>query len=107
MLESGVNAVYWDEVVSAGLHTTLGPDDIVQFWHKGDSGLLGQYLKETPYSNRAILSAYTSYYLDCGTGNEFGQNSWCDPYKTWRTIYFNNFLDGVNQTAIDIGRIMG
>jgi hypothetical protein len=41
---------------------------VVQFWHKGDSGLLETFLADTPTTNKAILSAYTSYYLDCGTG---------------------------------------
>lgn len=27
------------------------------------------------------------YYLDCSFGNEYGGNSWCDPYKTWWHIY--------------------
>ena len=44
------------------------PTDVVQFWHKGDSGLLETFLADTPTTNKAILSAYTSYYLDCGTG---------------------------------------
>lgn len=25
--------------------------------------------------------------MDCGYGNKYGGNSWCDPYKTWWTIY--------------------
>ena len=107
LVPSKHNTVYWDEVVTAGLHTQLHPEDVVQFWHKGNSGLLQEYLKSTPVSNRAILSAYTSYYLDCGAGNEFGQESWCDPYKTWRDMYFNDMLAGINQTAIDLGRVLG
>ena len=79
---AGGRAIYWDEVVSQNLHKKLRPSDAVQFWHAGNSGLLEKYLRETPGSNTAILSAYTSYYLDCGTGNEFGGQSWCDPLKS-------------------------
>jgi hexosaminidase len=25
--------------------------------------------------------------MDCGFGNKYGENSWCDPFKTWWTIY--------------------
>lgn len=99
-------AIYWDEVVSQGLHKKLRANDIVQFWHAGNSGLLEQYLKETNVTNTAVLSAYTSYYLDCGTGNEFGEDSWCDPLKTWRTMYFNDPLVGVDPSLWQ-GRIRG
>ena len=98
-------ARYWDEVVSAGLHTKLGPHDIVQFWHASSSGLLQQYLSATPPTNKAVISTYSAYYLDCGTGNEFGSPSWCDPYKSWRTMYFNDPLKGVESS--DRERIIG
>ena len=87
-------AMYWDEVVTSGLHTRLEPGDVVQFWHSTTS-LLQQYLRETPPTNTAIISTYTDYYLDCGSGNEFGQHTWCDPYKTWRSIFFSDPLQGV------------
>lgn len=25
--------------------------------------------------------------MDCGMGNKYGENSWCDPFKTFWTIY--------------------
>jgi hexosaminidase len=103
---SGRAAIYWDEVVSTGLHKSLQPKDVVQFWHKGNSGLLETFLTDTPATNTAILSAYTSYYLDCGLGNEFGDASWCDPMKSWRTMYFNDPLAGVDATLSE-GRILG
>lgn len=59
-------------VVTANLTSSLAPHDVVQFWHDSASNLLQQYLATTPPTNRAILSAYNAYYLDCGTGNEFG-----------------------------------
>jgi hexosaminidase len=27
------------------------------------------------------------FYMDCGFGNKYGGNSWCDPFKTWWHIY--------------------
>lgn len=37
-----------------------------------------------------ILSSYDYLYLDCGAGNLLGNNSWCDPYKTWSRVYSFN-----------------
>ena len=102
----GRSAIYWDEVVSAGLYPLLGKNDVVQFWHNSDDGLLQQYLNETPATNKALFSAYDAYYLDCGTGNEFGQDSWCDPFKTWRTIFFTDPLKGI-RSAAQKERILG
>eukprot|EP01017_Pseudomicrothorax_dubius_P010311 TRINITY_DN13668_c0_g1_i14.p1 TRINITY_DN13668_c0_g1~~TRINITY_DN13668_c0_g1_i14.p1 ORF type:complete len:124 (-),score=27.88 TRINITY_DN13668_c0_g1_i14:123-494(-) len=41
-----------------------------------------------------------SLYLDCGTGNYFGGNSWCEPYKTWWQIYNLNLTSLVNPENI-------
>jgi len=103
---SGHNAIYWDEVVAQGLHKDLNPNDVVQFWHDSASGMLEQYLSETPASNTAIVSAYNSYYLDCGTGNEFGDDSWCDPFKTWRAIFFNDPIANITDPS-HIKRVIG
>jgi len=99
LLAHGKAAMYWDEVVTAGLHKSLQEGDIVQFWHDSSSGLLQQFLNETGPTNKAVISAYNNYYLDCGTGNEFGDSSWCDPYKSWRTMYFADPLAGVASSA--------
>ena len=72
---SAFSAVSVFSVFAAAASCPPQPTDVVQFWHKGDSGLLETYLTDTPTTNKAILSAYTSYYLDCGTG-------------TWVTTYF-------------------
>jgi hexosaminidase len=34
-----------------------------------------------------ILAPADYYYLDCGFGQEYGDQSWCDPMKTWYHIY--------------------
>jgi hexosaminidase len=34
-------------------------------------------------------------YLDCGSGNKYGNTTWCGEYKTWKKIYefpiFNDY----------------
>lgn len=54
--------------------------------------------------NPIILSTYTYLYLDCGLGNSLGDNSWCDPFKTWKRIYS---LDVTANGEIDRNRILG
>eukprot|EP01012_Entosiphon_sulcatum_P068698 TRINITY_DN9903_c0_g1_i1.p1 TRINITY_DN9903_c0_g1~~TRINITY_DN9903_c0_g1_i1.p1 ORF type:complete len:531 (+),score=89.29 TRINITY_DN9903_c0_g1_i1:22-1593(+) len=45
---------------------------------------------------RIIDSNYKMLYLDCGEGNWIsGGASWCDPFKTWDTVYNYNPLTGV------------
>lgn len=43
--------------------------------------------RETYPNVQTILSPGDFYYLDCGLGNRYGGKSWCDPFKTWWTIY--------------------
>lgn len=44
-------------------------------------------MKATYPKNYFVLAPFDYYYLDCGYGNKYGDNSWCDPFKTWWTIY--------------------
>lgn len=37
-------------------------------------------------------------------GNQLGENSWCDPFKTWKRIYS---LDVLANGAIERERILG
>ena len=55
---------------------------------------------------KLIVITDNAYYLDCGTGNQFGSKSWCDPYKTWRSIYFNDPIPK-GTSAADMKRIRG
>lgn len=34
-----------------------------------------------------IISSGDYLYMDCGLGNKYGDPTWCDDYKTWKTIY--------------------
>lgn len=40
------------------------------------------------------------YYLDCGFGNKFGNDGWCDPFKTWLHIYRFEPSDYMNDGSI-------
>lgn len=41
-----------------------------------------------------------AYYLDCGRGNKYGANSWCDPFKTWWYIYQFEPEDHLNDGSV-------
>jgi hexosaminidase len=58
--------------------------DILQYW--GSSTNI-HTLKSTYPNNFFVLSPVDYYYLDCGYGNKYGGNSWCDPMKTFWQIY--------------------
>lgn len=45
------------------------------------------------------------YYLDCGRGNMFGGNSWCEPYKTWWTIYQFDPEDYIKDDSVLGGQV--
>ncbi len=40
------------------------------------------------------------YYMDCGFGNKYGGNAWCDPFKTWWRIYSFEPSAYFNDTSI-------
>ncbi|KAJ3253172.1 hypothetical protein HK103_000813 [Boothiomyces macroporosus] len=71
-------AIFWEDVLD---HLDV-KDGVIQVWKGSDSvsKLVGQGLK-------VIASPADHWYLDCGRGSMFGDNSWCDPYKTWKTVY--------------------
>ncbi|KAJ3319361.1 BTB and MATH domain-containing protein 41 [Boothiomyces sp. JEL0866] len=70
--------IFWEDVLD---HLSV-KDGAIQVWKGSDSvtKLVGQGLK-------VIASPADHWYLDCGRGSMFGDNSWCDPYKTWKTVY--------------------
>lgn len=46
-----------------------------------------------------------AYYLDCGRGNKYGANSWCDPFKTWWYIYEFEPTDHINDGSVLGGQV--
>jgi len=85
----------WEEVVlDFGL--TIATNTLIQAW-KGSSSV-GSVAQR---GYKVIASPYTEWYLDCGTGDWIGGGtSWCDPYKTWQTVYDYEPTSGVNQQYV-------
>jgi len=74
----------------------ISTDTVIQAW-KGASSV-GSVAQK---GYKVIASPYTSWYLDCGTGDWIGGGqSWCDPYKTWQTVYDYEPTSGVNQQYV-------
>lgn len=75
-------AIYWSNEDTFGYR--YKDNDIIEYWGKeqGIKQLAGLYPK-----NYIIFSPGDYYYLDCGFGNKYGSNAWCDPFKTWSRIY--------------------
>lgn len=93
--------VYWEEVVAAGLPLRSG--DVVEMWT--NRTLLNMALKVEGV--RVIIAWADAYYADCGAGNIFGADSWCDPYKTWWHMYNTDPLEGVSDPGSVRQRILG
>jgi len=67
------------------------PNTILHYWGKTDNlhnhsnAFLNNSTNRTKFN--MILSPYDYTYLDCGTGNIYGDRSWCDPFVTWKQAY--------------------
>jgi len=83
-------------------YLTFQDEDILQFW--GTTHQLQSSLQNYP-KNKFIMSNYDYLYLDCGTGDYQGQQSWCNPYHTWLDIY--DLEPSKYVKAEDLGRILG
>ena len=57
---------------------------MIVYW--GQTSLFEQ-VKELYQKQKIVMAPGDYYYMDCGFGNKYGSNSWCDPFKTWWTIY--------------------
>mmetsp|Transcript_29899 Transcript_29899/g.27367 ORF Transcript_29899/g.27367 Transcript_29899/m.27367 type:complete len:140 (-) Transcript_29899:61-480(-) len=55
--------------------------------------------------SKVILSTYDTLYLDCGFGNYFGNDAWCNPMHTWRQIYYWEPTSFLNPD--DVARVQG
>ncbi|OMJ14909.1 Beta-hexosaminidase 2 [Smittium culicis] len=65
----------------------LTKEAVVQIWKSPAS-----YTTAIDLGHKVVLSIYLAYYLDCGHGTWLSnapatRTSWCDPYKTWNTVY--------------------
>jgi len=78
---------------------TYKPDDILMYW--GQSANIWAF-KDTYPTNGIVFALANYYYLDCGFGNKYGEKTFCDPFKTWWTLYEFEPTD-----YIDDGSVLG
>lgn len=81
-INANKTAIYWSNEDTYYLQ--VKPTDYLEFW--GFTSNLTQLATLYP-NNKIIISPGDRFYLDCGMGNKYGGNSWCDPYHTWYSIY--------------------
>ncbi|CDW77979.1 glycosyl hydrolase family catalytic domain containing protein [Stylonychia lemnae] len=60
------------------------PNDILLYW--GQSSNIGNLSQIYP-NNKFVLLPGDHYYLDCGRANKYGGTTWCEPFKSWWSIY--------------------
>lgn len=90
--------ISWEEVV-LDFKLNVPTDVILQAW-KGEASVSA--LANQGY--QVVASPYTAWYLDCGTGSWLNNgSSWCDPYKTWQTVYDYEPTTNVRNHANVIG----
>ena len=44
-------------------------------------------MKQTYPHQKFIFAPSDFYYMDCGMGNKYGENTFCNPFKTFWTLY--------------------
>jgi hexosaminidase len=81
-VNSDKTAVYWSNEDTFYMNYKAG--DVLMYW--GESANIKTF-KATYPDNYYVMAPGDIYYIDCGMGNKYGGNSWCDPFKTWWTIY--------------------
>lgn len=62
-------------------------------------------MKKTYPNQKYVLAPYDYYYLDCGYGNKYGGNSWCDPFHTFWGIYSFEPSDYITGDAVLGGEV--
>ncbi|GMI65091.1 beta-hexosaminidase 2, BETA-HEXOSAMINIDASE 3 [Hibiscus trionum] len=107
-------AVYWedvllDDVVKVNSSFLPREHTILQTWNNGSNNT--KKIVQAGY--QTIVSSSEFYYLDCGHGDFLGNDSlydpqttgrdpkdgksWCDPFKTWQTIYNYDITFGLSE----------
>ena len=81
-IDSSKQAMYWSNEDTFYMRYKV--NDILMYW--GSSNNIGTF-KNTYPQNDIVFALADYYYLDCGYGNKYGENTFCDPFKTWWTIY--------------------
>ena len=88
-------ALYWSNEDT--FYQKYQPGDVLVYW-----GLAANASKLTEIypDNKYVMAAGDYYYIDCGFGNKYGGNAWCDPFKSWWRIYSFEPTDHINGTSV-------
>jgi len=88
-------ALYWSNEDT--FYQKYQEGDILVYW--GVSASISQ-LKTIYPNNSYVMAPGDYYYMDCGFGNKYGENAWCDPFKSWWRIYSFEPSAYYNDTSI-------
>jgi hexosaminidase len=91
------NYIYWISDQSKKFYDAFSlPNSVMMYWGLFDK--LKSYLdtfSNQDIKRKLILTPGDYLYLDCGSGNKYGNITWCGEYKTWKKIYefpiFNDY----------------
>lgn len=113
ILSQNRTVVYWEDILldaTINVSSSVLPREniILQTWNNGPNNTK----KIVSAGYRVIVSSSDFYYLDCGHGGFVGNDSqynqppgtdqgkggsWCNPFKTWQTIYNYDITYGLNE----------
>lgn len=113
ILAQNRTVVYWEDIMLAetfNVSSSVLPKEnvILQTWNNGPNNTK----KIVSAGYRVIVSSADYYYLDCGHGGFLGNDSqydqpptnppgkggsWCNPFKTWQTIYDYDIAYGLTE----------
>jgi hexosaminidase len=88
MIDDQNTYIYWVNPDSEQIYDVYNKDKtVLMYWGFNDK--LKSFLDRFDQNiKRNIIIASGEYlYLDCGSGNKYGNPTWCGDYKTWKTIY--------------------
>lgn len=75
-------AIYWSNEDT--YYMSYKDDDILMWW--GHTENIATF-KDVYPKQKVVFAPADVYYIDCGMGNKYGAGTFCDPFKTWWTIY--------------------
>ncbi|PRP88663.1 beta-hexosaminidase 2 [Planoprotostelium fungivorum] len=92
--------ILWEEMV-LDFGVKAPSESVVQVWRG-----VPAVSKVTSMGYKTVVSSNDYWYLDCGRGGFVdGGNSWCDPYKSWQTVYQFDIVAGLSEEQSSL--IMG
>ncbi|WEJ96767.1 woronin body major protein [Yamadazyma tenuis] len=103
--DNTTQVMMWEDLITNYAAKPPKQNSLIQVWLSVES------IKNiTSKGYDVILSPYDQYYLDCGFGEWVTNNpktagSWCDPYKTWESLY--RFDPMMNLTESEVRHIKG